>query len=114
MQSRSLNAGVRRALLECVMAARTSEAVVADMARCLGPIDEAHREAYEAMHEVYGTCRMQLACMDRAMLERIASGYECDFWQVLEPVRRVRPSNGGPGWTAELVEELRGLNFELD
>lgn len=106
--------GVRRALLECVMASRTSEAVVADMVRSLGPIDEAHREAYEATHEVYGTCRMQLACMERSMLERVTSGYECDFWGVLEPVRRVRPSNGGPGWTAELVDELRGLNFELD
>ena len=33
--------------------------------------------------------------------------------QVLEPVRQVRPVNGGPGFTQELIEYLRGLNYDL-
>jgi len=31
----------------------------------------------------------------------------------LEPLRNVRPCNGGPGYDEELVMHLRTLNFEL-
>ena len=40
-------------------------------------------------------------------------GWNCDLWDVLAPVRAVRPVNGGPGYDQELVLDLRTLNFEL-
>lgn len=40
-------------------------------------------------------------------------GWRCDMWDVLAPVRAVRPVNGGPGYDRELVLDLRTLNFEL-
>ncbi len=40
-------------------------------------------------------------------------GWNCDMWDVLAPVRAVRPVNGGPGYDRELVLDLRTLNFEL-
>jgi hypothetical protein len=35
------------------------------------------------------------------------------MWDVLAPVRAVRPVNGGPGYDRDLVLELRTLNFEI-
>lgn len=35
------------------------------------------------------------------------------MWDVLSPVREVRPVNGGPGYDRDLVLDLRTLNFEL-
>jgi len=40
-------------------------------------------------------------------------GWQCDMWDVLAPVRAVRPVNGGPGYDKELVLDLRTLNFEI-
>ena len=36
------------------------------------------------------------------------------MWDVLEPLRRVRPVNNGNPVNAELVLQLRLLNFQLD
>lgn len=34
--------------------------------------------------------------------------------QVLQPMRDVRPSNGGPGFSEEMVTYVRALNYDLD
>ena len=47
------------------------------------------------------------------LLSRMVGGYGSDFWDVLEPLRVLRPVNGGPAWTEEAVMDLRLLNFEL-
>ena len=38
---------------------------------------------------------------------------QADMWDVLADVRGLRPVHGGPGWSEEVGEDLRGLNFEL-
>ena len=106
-------AGVRRALAEAVMGLRVTDAVLSDMARALGPVPAEHVEAYEATSETYGTCRMLLAPLDRELLQAVVGGCDCDFYDVLEPVRRVRPVNGGAGWDEEVLVQLRELNFDL-
>ena len=40
-------------------------------------------------------------------------GWRCDMWDVLAPVRAVRPVNGGRGYDRGLVLDMRTLNFEL-
>lgn len=37
-----------------------------------------------------------------------------DALQVLEPFRKVRPMYGGPAYAPDMIETVRGLNFELD
>lgn len=106
--------GVKRALLECVVRLRCTERLIQDMTGILGPVPDDHQEAYQSTHEIYSTCRMLMAVLKRELLEQVVSGVDCNFWDVLEPLRKVRPVNGGPGWDADLVLELRGLNFQLD
>ena len=83
-----------------------------------GEIDEeeeaAARAAYALTAELYGTARMQLALLDsRQQFDAVASGWRCDFWEAVEPVRSVRAANGGKGFfdEEELIEKLRGLNY---
>jgi hypothetical protein len=33
--------------------------------------------------------------------------------ELLQPLRDLRPSNGGKGWDPEIGMQLRGLNFDL-
>ena len=44
---------------------------------------------------------------------QVCGSWRCDMWDLLAPLRAVRPANGGPGFDEELVLELRTLNFEL-
>lgn len=57
---------------------------------------------------------MLLAGLDKAQLTEVASGWRCNFYDVLEPVRAVRPVNGGRGYDEDLIMELRLLNFEVN
>jgi hypothetical protein len=79
----------------------------------LGPLPEHELHAYEGTSEVYGSCRMLLASLNRDLLDRVAVGYGCNFWEELQPLREIRPMNGGPGYSKALVKMLRGLNFEI-
>lgn len=36
-----------------------------------------------------------------------------DVWELLQPLRDNRPVNGGTGCAEEMVEHVRGLNYEL-
>ncbi|GFH23272.1 uncharacterized protein HaLaN_20863 [Haematococcus lacustris] len=41
-------------------------------------------------------------------------GPPSDLWSWLQPVRSMRISQGGPGYSEEMVTFLRSLNFDLD
>jgi hypothetical protein len=59
---------------------------------------------------------MQLATLPRQLLSQVcstlpSSGLKVD--ELLQPLRDLRPSNGGKGWDPEVGMQLRGLNFDL-
>ena len=43
----------------------------------------------------------------------MCSGWNCNMWDILAPLRAVRPSNGGCGFDEVLAYELRTLNFDV-
>jgi hypothetical protein len=100
--------GVRRALLERLLALRCPPEVAEEAMATLGPLPAQHVGAYEATSEVYGSCRMMLATLDREQLGRVACGAGgADLYDVLAPVRALRPSLGGPGCSEEVLQQLR-------
>lgn len=105
--------GIRRALFDAVIRLTCRDDVSMDAAMTLGPPPPEAMDAYELTSELYGTTRMLLATLPREKLEMVCSGWRCDPWEFLEPVRNVRAANGGPGYDLELIENLRTLNFEL-
>ena len=105
--------GVRRALFDGVIRLTCRPDVTYDAASTLGPPPRESMEAYELTSELYGSTRMLLATLDRDQLAEVCSGWRCDPWEFLEPVRNIRPSQGGPGYDKELVLQLRMLNFEI-
>lgn len=105
--------GVRRALFDGVIRLTCRPDVSYDVAMTLGSPPSESMEAYEITSELYGTTRMLLATLGKDQLAEVCSGWRCDPWEILEPVRRVRPCNGGPGYDMELALQLRMLNFEL-
>ena len=105
--------GIRRALFDAVIRLTCREDVSMDAAMTLGPPPAEAMDAYELTSELYGTTRMLLATLPRERLEKVCSGWRCDPWDFLEPLRNVRVANGGPGYDLELIENLRTLNFEL-
>lgn len=118
--------GVRRALFDGILRLTCQSDVLDDVARTLPDLDlnldskQERRsssipawEAYHSTHEIYGNCRMLLAALSREELEAVCQGWRCDMYDLLEEVRKVRPVNGGKGWSEELVMKLRMLNFEM-
>lgn len=134
----------------------------------LGPLPEREAVAAEAVKEVYGSPRMQLASLPKGLLDqlivglprgtdfqevgcsacvfdvgssdrvRLSSTSPCEgagngfrtctvtccpalpkrclpcIAQVLQSLRDIRPMNGGPGYSEDMVMYVRGLNFELE
>lgn len=105
--------GIRRALFDGVIRLTCRPDVTYDAAVTLGPPPANSMDAYELTSELYGSTRMLLATLDREQLKAVCSGWRCDPWELLEPLRAVRPCNGGPGYDQDLVMNLRTLNFEL-
>lgn len=105
--------GIRRALFDGVIRLTCRPDVSYDAAMTLGPPPAASMDAYELTSELYGSTRMLLATLNREQLKKVCSGWRCDPWEFLEPLRNVRPSNGGSGYDEDLVMQLRTLNFEL-
>lgn len=105
--------GVRRALFDGVIRLTCRDDVIIDIAETLGDPPLASMQAYELTHELYGSSRMLLATLGRDQLEEVCQGWRCDMWEILAPLRAVRPVNGGPGYDPELVLELRTLNYEI-
>ncbi|KAG2488998.1 hypothetical protein HYH03_012437 [Edaphochlamys debaryana] len=108
--------GLRRGLMAAMMKLSTTREVLADVERCLGPVPVAQQAVYDGVQEVYGSPRMQLACLPRDLLDRLVVGLPrgTSFEEVLAPLRAFRPSAGGPAYSEEMMMELRALNFELD
>lgn len=79
----------------------------------LGPVPDAHAAAYQMTAEIYGTSRMLLAVLERDLLYQVVCDFQTDFHALLQPVRQVRPVQGGPGYSESLLTDLRCLNFEL-
>eukprot|EP00892_Ulva_mutabilis_P000562 jgi/Ulvmu1/10506/UM064_0044.1 len=113
VDEKSAGLGVQRALAEAAVGLRGSGLVVNAMSRSLGPIPQDELESYMITSETYGCCRMLLATLQRAMFDDVVAGRGCDFWAELQPLRDLRPVNGGPGHDLGLLIELRELNFDL-
>lgn len=57
---------------------------------------------------------MLLAVLPPELLGRVVQSYPgSNMEHALEPVRAVRPCNGGNACDAEVVRQLRSLNFGL-
>ncbi|KXZ52377.1 hypothetical protein GPECTOR_9g421 [Gonium pectorale] len=106
--------GLRRGLLEAMLRLGVTREVLADVETVLGPVPERHALAHGAVQEVYGSPRMQLASLPADLLAQLVVGLGCDFHEVLEPLRDIRPMNGGPGYSEDMVTYVRSLNFELE
>lgn len=104
---------MKRALAEAVISLRAPAVVVQDMMHHLGPVPAAHMDAYRMTAETYGTSRMLLAVLEQDLLSKVVCDFDSNFYDVLQPVRHVRPVNGGPGYSEGLLGDLRALNFEL-
>lgn len=106
-------AGLKRGMLEAMMRLSVSGQVLYDIENHFPPLPESETEAYNWIMEMYGTNRMQLASLPKDLLQKIVDGYECDYWEQLQPLRQVRLMNGGPGYSPEIGMALRALNFEF-
>jgi hypothetical protein len=73
------------------------------------PSSPAVDDARALYAEFYGACRTQLAALSPAELAAVASGWRCEFWDVLAPVRAARVD--GPD--EAVITGLRTLNFVL-
>jgi hypothetical protein len=110
--------GAKRGLLDAVLALSVPASVLGDLESHLPAVPEDQEEARALTYEFYSAQRVQLATLPRGVLERVASvarGCEAgsSMWDVLEPLRGVRPVNGGPGWDEEAVMGLRALDLYI-
>jgi len=107
------SAGARLAMAQRLMALRCPPALMNDVERTLeedvASLSPEERANFDLVSEVYGSARMLMACVeDQRVLDAVISGYKCDYSKdVLEAVRRVRPINGGTGWSDEIINALR-------
>ncbi|KAG2451634.1 hypothetical protein HYH02_003414 [Chlamydomonas schloesseri] len=108
--------GLRRGLMESMMRLNVTREVLKDVETVLGPVPERQAVAAEAVKEVYGSPRMQLASLPKELLGKLIVGLPrgSDFQEVLQTLRDIRPMNGGPGYSEDMVMYVRGLNFELE
>jgi len=105
--------GVRRALFDGVIRLTCRNDVTNDIYETLGPPPEESFDVYDLTHELYGSSRMLLATLGKDQLEEVCQGWRCDMWEVLAPLRDIRPVNGGRGYDEELVMQIRQLNYEI-
>jgi hypothetical protein len=112
--------GVRIALAQRLMGLRCPPALVDDVMRTLSTdvqsLSASDLADFELVSEVYGSARMLMACVeDKEVLDAVIGGFKCDFSDVaLEPLRAIRPSNGGRGYSDDVVNALRSnsvVNF---
>ena len=105
--------GVRRALFDSVIRLTCHNDVLNDINATLGEPTARALPSYLLTRELYGSSRMLLATLEKDQLSHICGSWRCKMWEVLEPLRAVRPVNGGPGYDEELIMQLRTLNFEI-
>lgn len=105
--------GVRLAIMQRLLGLRCTESLVADANAALdADLDALVGDdiiAFNATSEIYGSARMLLACVeDKALFDAVIGGVDkSDFGEVLQPMRDVRPSKGGSGWSEDALVWLR-------
>jgi hypothetical protein len=88
--------------------------VLQDVQDVLPPVPDEQAEARQITYETYSTFRMQLAALPEPLLQQVCSAVKgCTLQELLQPLRAIRPVNGGPGWDMDVVMQLRTLNFDL-
>jgi hypothetical protein len=86
-----------------------------EISKVLPPLGGEQEEPYAYVAETYGTTRMLLACLPPELLQLTVSSYGgTQFSQLLQPIRDVRPVNGGPALSEELWQQLVALNFQFE
>jgi hypothetical protein len=105
--------GVRRALFDSVIRLTCRGDVMQDIEITLGGVPAEASDIYDLSRELYGSSRMLLAVLDKDQLHGVCRGWRCNMWEILTPLREVRPVNGGPGYDKELIMQLRTLNYEI-
>ena len=109
-------AGAAAALGDCLVSAIGAAPSVDALLGADGPPPLPSSPAADAERalcaEFYGTCRAQLAALTQEELAAVVSGWRCDFFDVLTPVRAARPVNGGAP-DGDVLASLRMLNYVL-
>uniref|UniRef100_A0A383WDL8 Uncharacterized protein n=1 Tax=Tetradesmus obliquus TaxID=3088 RepID=A0A383WDL8_TETOB len=107
-------AGAKRGLLEAVLQLSVPPEVLQDVQDVLPPVPDEQAEAQQITYEIYSTFRMQLAALPEPLLQEVCGAVKgTSLQQLLQPLRAMRPVNGGPGWDMDVVMQLRTLNFDL-
>jgi hypothetical protein len=109
------NIGARLAIMQRLLGLRCTESLVADAFEALdadmNTLEGDEIIAFNATSEIYGAPRMLLAAAaeadDAAFDAAVGSATGVDFKKELEPMRAVRPANGGVGWSEEAIVWLR-------
>ncbi|KAF6258087.1 hypothetical protein COO60DRAFT_1460861 [Scenedesmus sp. NREL 46B-D3] len=107
-------AGAKRGLLEAVLQLSVPPEVLQDVQDVLPPVPDDQAEARQITHEIYSTFRMQLAALPEPLLQQVCGSVKgCTLQELVQPLRAIRPVNGGQGWDMAVVMQLRTLNFDL-
>lgn len=135
--------GVKRALLETYIELTSAPDVLGHLQQVLGPPRDIDLDDFSIARETYAGTRMLLAVLDRSQLEQVrlaaaqatgqpihvpnlscissdplvlqvCCGWQCNMYDVLQPLRAVRPVNGGCACSLDLVYQLRLLHFNID
>jgi len=107
-------AAVKRALLESTLRLHCRSEVLADLQTVLGPVPSEQQDPYSYTVELYGTPRMLMAVLSEELLPEVCGRRKGSFSELLEPLRAVRPVNGGPGFDVDLIMKLRLLHFQIN
>jgi hypothetical protein len=108
--------GARRGMLDALLALSVTEEVLQDLDAHLPPLPEDQEEERQLAFEFYSAQRTQLSALPRPLLERVCGAAPAaggSMWDVLAPVRAVRPAHGGRGWDLGVVEGLRALDVYI-
>ena len=106
------NVGARLAIMQRLLGLRCTESLVSDAFEALdadmNTLEGDEIIAFNATSEVYGAPRMLLAAAAGGRRRRGGGEREGRGLQEgLEPMRAVRPANGGVGWSEEAIVWLR-------
>jgi hypothetical protein len=109
------NIGARLAIMQRLLGLRCTESLVSDAFEALdadmNKLEGDEIIAFNATSEIYGAPRMLLAAAaeadEDAFDAAVGSVKGVDFKKELEPMRAVRPANGGVGWSEEAIVWLR-------
>jgi hypothetical protein len=114
-QQQQQQQGVYRGLLSAVLQLSVPPEVLQDLEDHLPALPEEEEVQRQGVFETYSSHRMQLAALPGPLLQQVCGAVKgVDLDKVLQPLRDVRPMNGGPGWNDDMVMQLRALNFELE